>query len=179
MTEPKTVETIEEVESVSEEEMAELDKSLKEGPTEADKLKAEALKSQSQLRTLGEIIADLSKPIHPKYLKKLTAGGGKGATYIPWPVVGKYLDHFAPGWSMTQQVVTDDYGTNVVATIGIPTSDFGRVERSGVGFEPHVTNKGKANEKITGFGGAGPIASRQACKRSAAEFGLGKYLYIK
>jgi hypothetical protein len=178
---PKVVETMEAVEDVSPEEAAEFEQELQQQKQESQlHPKSAAMAAQAgELRTLGEIIEDLSKPIHPKYLKKLSKGGGAGSTYIPWPFIGKYLDHFAPGWELSQSVLSDEHGATVTAVITIPTSDFGKVSRDGIGFEPHLTNKGTANEKLTGFGGPAPIASRMAAKRAAAEFSLGKYLYIK
>jgi hypothetical protein len=172
------IETLDNVDEVTEKELQDVDATLQaQTTTPADEIKNEALRTQPALRTLAEIVTDLSKPLAPRHLKQLTAGPARGATYIPWPIVGKYLDFFAPGWSMSLTVTENAYGSNVVAEISIPTSDFGFVSRAGVGFEPYVTNKGKENEKMTGFGGSAPIASRQASKRSAAEFGLGKYLY--
>ncbi len=67
-----------------------------------------------------------------------------------------------------------------MAAVTIPTSNYGKVTRSGVGFEPHqTTNKSTGETKLTGFGGAAPIASRMAEKRACAQFKLGLYLYEK
>jgi hypothetical protein len=175
---PQAAETMEDVENVTEADLKDVDEHLKtQMASPTSQIIKDALKDQSGLRTLVEIISDLSKPLAPRHLKKLTKGPAAGSTYIPWPVIGKYLDFYAPGWEMRHTIVSDPYGNNVTTEITIPTSDFGKVTRAGVGFEPHVTNKGTDKEKLTGFGGSAPIASRMSSKRSAAEFGLGKYLY--
>jgi hypothetical protein len=178
---PKTAETMEEVDNVSESELKDVEAHLKaQNESTTSGIIKEALKDQSGLRTLAEIIHDLSQPLPTRHLKKLMQGGARGSTYIPWPIAVKYLDFYAPGWENTLEVVNSEYGSTVITALIVPTSDFGKVTRSDVGFEPHVTNKGKENEKLTGFGGSSPIAARQSLKRAAAlGYGLGRYLYEK
>ncbi len=177
----KGAETIEEIENVSADELAEVEATLQsDNPSKAEQLTNQTLAAQTKLRTLAEIIADLSKPLPNRHLKKLTKGAAAGSTYIPWPIAVKYMDFKAPGWESHIQVSDSEYGSTIVTAITVPTADFGKVTRSDVGFEPHVTNRGAANEKLTGFGGASPIASRQSFKRAAAlGWGLGRYLYDK
>jgi hypothetical protein len=50
------------------------------------------------LRSIDDIIADLSKPIADRHLRRRNQGG-KEITYLPWYFAIQYLDHFAPGWS--------------------------------------------------------------------------------
>jgi hypothetical protein len=175
--EPKVVETMEEVENISEEDLQQLDEEIQQQKAEADNdPKKSTIAAQSNLRTLGEIIDDLKKPIHPKFLKKLKVGGTT-ATYVPWLVIIKYLDHFAPGWSTRSEGFSTPIGATVVTHLTIPTSDFGPVTRAGHGFEAHQTTNFKGEIKNTGFGGAPVIASAQAFKRSAVAFSLGAFLY--
>jgi len=175
--EPKTVDSMEQVEEVSAEEVAQLEQELQAQKQESHP-KSAALAAQSgQLRTIEEIIADLSKPIHPKYLRTLKFGSAKGATYIPWMFAEKYLDHFAPGWSTTSTGFSTPVGTCIIDHLTIPTAN-GAVTRAGHGFEAHQTvNKNTGEVKDTGFGGSAVIASRQAFKRAAVSFGLGRDLY--
>lgn len=173
---PEAVEDVTDVDVVTKEQLADVDQTLRSRTiTESETIATEAKKAQASVRTLSEIIDDLSRPLPPRHLKKLTKGAAAGSTYIPWPVVGKYLDFFAPGWEKEVSVVEGPHGASVTVHLIIPTSDFGKVRRGAVGFEPHLTNAGK----LTGFGGPSAIAERMANKRSAAEFGLGKYLYEK
>jgi hypothetical protein len=173
---PKVVETMEAVEDVSPQELQELENELKAKKEENDP-KSAALAAQSgQLRTIEEIIEDLSKPVHPKYLRKLQFGAAKGATYIPWMFVEKYLDHFAAGWSTSSEGFSTPIGTCIVTHLTIPTIN-GPVTRAGHGFEAHQTTNNQGVTKDTGFGGAPVVASRQAFKRASVSFGLGRDLY--
>ncbi len=102
-------------------------------------------------------------------------GAAKGASYIPWMFVEKYLDHFAPGWSTKSVGFSTPVGATIITELSIPTRT-GIVTRAGHGFEAHQTNSGGV-VKDTGFGGAPVIASRQAFKRASVAFGLGRDLY--
>jgi hypothetical protein len=53
--------------------------------------------SKSELRSIRDIVKDLSKPIAQKHLRTRRQGG-KEITYLAWHDAVKYLDHFAPGW---------------------------------------------------------------------------------
>ncbi|HJU55066.1 MAG TPA: hypothetical protein VJ715_10855, partial [Pyrinomonadaceae bacterium] len=50
------------------------------------------------LRSIEEIIGDLSKPIPRRLLKSKTVGGQK-ILFLPWHTAVKFLDLYAPGWS--------------------------------------------------------------------------------
>lgn len=52
----------------------------------------------TELRSIREIVKDLSKPIAQKHLKQRKQGGTE-LTYIAWYDAIKYLDHYAPGWN--------------------------------------------------------------------------------
>jgi len=171
------VETVEQADEVTPEQMAEVEAELSKEKSATEEVVDKALASQPTLRKLAQIIADLEKPLPARHLKQLNQGGAKGSTYIPWPIVRKYLDFKAPGWESNVTVTVDTYGATVAYALTIPTSDFGKVTRSDVGFEEHVTKRGTPQEKVTGFGGATPKAVRQGLKRAAVMFGLGAYLY--
>ena len=175
--EPKVVQTMEDVESVSPEELAALEESIKEQEgQDATKKEALAVQGQQPLRTIQEIEADLSKPIPERFLRTLKFGAAKGATYVPWMVVEKLLSFYAPGWSTTSEGFSTPVGTTIITHLSIPTAT-GVVTRAGHGFEAHQTTNAKGETKDTGFGGAAVIASRQAFKRAAVAFGLGRDLY--
>jgi Rad52/22 family double-strand break repair protein len=57
------------------------------------------------LRSIEDLIADLSRPVNPRRLKTRKQGG-KEITYLPWYQAVKYLDHYAPGWSYEVRSVT-------------------------------------------------------------------------
>lgn len=177
--EPKPVESLEQVDDVSEAELKAVDEEIQKQKEQASTSPVTAtLASQgnSGYRTIQEIEADLSKPIHPKFLRQLKFGAAKGATYVPWPIVQKYLSHFAPGWETTSTGFSTPVGATIITHLTIPTAT-GKVTRVGHGFEAHQTTNSQGITKDTGFGGASIIASRQAFKRASVEFGLGKDLY--
>ena len=45
------------------------------------------------LRSIEDIIADLSRPVNPRRLR-IRKQGGKQITYLPWYQAVKYLDHW-------------------------------------------------------------------------------------
>lgn len=176
---PQAVETMEQVEEVSPEDLAELDKQLTK-PIETNTATASAAiaaqATQSKLRTIQEIEADLKKPIPDRFIKQLKAGPARGAKYVPWVVVQRILSYYAPGWSTHSIGFSTPVGTAVITELTIPTAT-GPVTRAGHGFEPHQTTNRTGEVKDTGFGGAPVVASAQAFKRSAVAYGLGRDLY--
>jgi hypothetical protein len=121
------------------------------------------------LRSINEIIADLSKPIAERHLKTRTQGGQK-LTYISWDTAVRYLDHFAAGWSFEIRRVTA-IGERCVVTarITIPCLE-GTVWREATGTE---------DEELRGYGDPSSNAEAMALKRAGSKFGLGLYLYQK
>jgi Rad52/22 family double-strand break repair protein len=123
----------------------------------------------AQLRSITQIIADLSKPVAPRHLKQRQQGG-KTLTYVPWYNAVKYLDLYAAGWSYeirsTQQI-----GDNLTMTvrISIPCQE-GIVYREASALE---------SLKGTGYGDACTNAESAALRRAAAKFGLCLSLYDK
>jgi hypothetical protein len=175
----KEVETLEQVEEVTTEELEAVDKELQSRKDKTkDSVVSSALAAQGSVgfKTIEQIEADLSKPLHPSHLKKLKFGSAKGATYVPWMIAEKYLSHFAPGWSTVSTGFSTPIGVAIIVELTIPTAN-GLVTRAGHGFEAHQTTNKDGITKDTGFGGAPVVASRQAFKRSAVAFGLGRDLY--
>lgn len=121
------------------------------------------------LRSIGEIIADLSKPLDPKHLKTRTQGKAE-LTYIEWHTAVKYLDLFAPGWNYhVPSVQLVGNLVTVVASISIPCAE-GSVTREATGCE---------ESDAKGYGDALSNSEAMALKRAASKFGLGLYLYDK
>jgi hypothetical protein len=119
------------------------------------------------LRSISEIIGDLSKPIPARLLRTKTVGGQK-IRFLPWHTAVKFLDLYAPGWSYEIRHVTGIGGkVIVVARISIPCAE-GTVYREATGQE---------DEDISSYGDPSSNAEAQALKRATAKFGLGLYLY--
>ena len=120
-------------------------------------------------RSIRDIIADLSKTIHPQRLKQRTQGG-RQLDYLPWYQAVRYLDNYAPGWRYEIRSVSQVGDSLVmVARIIIPCLE-GEVWREASALEPL---------KGTGFGDAATNAESAALRRAAAKFGLCLYLYDK
>jgi hypothetical protein len=126
-----------------------------------------AAQSGQTLRSIKEIIADLSAPIPERHIRYKVKGGQKLA-YIPWHTAIKYLDHFAPGWSYEIRHLTGIGGlVIVVARISIPCAE-GVVYREATGNE---------EEDCGSYGDPSSNSESMALRRAAAKFGLGLYLY--
>ena len=122
-----------------------------------------------ELRSIVDVIRDLSKPCAPERLKQRVQGKTT-LTYLPWYQAVRYLDRLAPGWSYevrSIQTVGDQCG--VVVRITIPCAE-GVIWREATGIEPL---------KVTGYGDTLSNAESMALRRAAAQFGLGLYLYDK
>lgn len=123
-----------------------------------------------ELRSITDIIADLSKPVNPQRLKKRTQGG-RELSYIPWYQAVRYLDNYAPGWNCEVRSV-QQIGDNLVMTIRltIPCSE-GLVYREASALEKIEDSKR--------YGDAATNAESAALRRAAAKFGLCLNLYDK
>jgi len=119
------------------------------------------------LRSIQDIIADLSRPVNPKRLKTRQQGG-KQITYLPWHQAVKYLDHYTPGWSYEVRSITA-VGDAVAITVRIliPCAE-GLVWREATGYE---------TLNVKGYGDPTSNAESMALRRAAAKFGLCLYLY--
>ena len=128
---------------------------------------SETAEQTEQLRSIRDIIKDLSKPIAQKHLKQRKQGTTT-LTYIAWYDAVKYLDHFAPGWSYEIVSVWNDERYCIVKVkITIPCLE-GFVSREATGVE-ELTSKG--------YGDYVSNSCSMALRRAAALYGLGLQLY--
>jgi Rad52/22 family double-strand break repair protein len=129
----------------------------------------QSLTAAQTLRSIEDIIADLSRPVNPMRLKTRKQGG-KQITYLPWYQAVKYLDHYAKGWSYEVRSVTA-VGDAVAITVRISIlCAEGLVWREATGYEPL---------NVKGYGDPTSNAESMALRRAAAKFGLCLYLYEK
>jgi len=136
----------------------------------AEEKNIEELDSKNEstgLRSIREIVKDLSKPVAARHLRKRKQGG-KEITYIAWHDAVKYLDHYAPGWCYEVRSI-DSIGGKLILTIrlSVPCAE-GVVYREATGQE---------DETLESYGDSSSNAESMALRRSAAKFGLGLYLY--
>src|SRR5215213_1990205 len=119
------------------------------------------------LRSITEIIADLSKPIPRRFLRSKTVGGQK-IHFLPWHTAVKFLDLYAPGWSYEIRHLSGIGGKLVlVSRITIPCAE-GSVYREATGQE---------DEDVDKYGDPSSNAESMSLRRAAAKFGLGLGLY--
>jgi hypothetical protein len=123
----------------------------------------------TELRSIRDIVNDLSKPVAKRHLKSRKQGG-RDITYIAWYDAVKYLDHYAPGWCYEIRRI-DSIAGKLILTIrlSIPCLE-GVVWREATGQE---------DESHDSYGDSSSNAESMALRRSAAKFGLGLYLYQK
>lgn len=121
----------------------------------------------NELRSIREIVKDLSKPIAQKHLRKRRQGG-KEITYVAWHDAVKYLDHFAPGWCYEIRSMESVSGKLImIVRLSILCAE-GVVYREATGQE---------DEDKETFGDSSSNAESMALRRAAAKFGLGLALY--
>ncbi len=125
------------------------------------------------LRSINDIITDLSRPIKARHLYQKRREG-QVLDFIPWYHAVKYLDLHAPGWSYTVRSVTWNNEGRLVLTVrlSIPCLE-GIVHREATGTEEEP----EEGERM--FGDPSSNAESMALRRAAAKFGLGLYLYNK
>src|SRR5262249_27621352 len=120
----------------------------------------------SELRSIQDIISDLSKPVAERHLKTRKQGGAT-LIYIDWHCAVRYLDLFAPGWSYAVKSVSLVGNlVTVIAAISIPCAE-GVVVREATGCE---------DADAKGYGDSVSNSEAMALKRAASKFGLGLYL---
>ena len=61
-------------------------------------------------RPILDILEDLKKPVHPRFIKHKVIKGQK-IEYIPWHTLTRLLDYYAPGWSWK---ITTSFDSNRV-----------------------------------------------------------------
>jgi len=124
-------------------------------------------KSKPELRSIREIIKDLSKPIAQKHLRTRRQGG-KEIMYLAWHDAVKYLDHFAPGWCYEIRAIDSIAGKLILTVrLSVPCLE-GAVYREATGQE---------DEDLESYGNSSSNSESMALRRAAAKFGLGLYLY--
>ncbi len=123
--------------------------------------------TKTGLRSIREIVKDLSKPIAQKHLRKRRQGG-KEITYLAWHDAVKYLDHFAPGWCYEIRAI-DSVAGKLIMTVRLTIQCAeGTVYREATGQE---------DEDLESYGNSSSNAESMALRRAAAKFGLGLSLY--
>lgn len=138
-----------------------------ENNTEIPEESPQSAVETNQLRSIRDIVKDLSKPVAKRHLRTRKQGG-KELTYIAWYDAASYLDYFAPGWNYEITRI-DTIAGKVVLTvrISIPCLE-GVVYREATGQEDEDTNS---------YGDFTSNAESMALRRAAAKLGLGRYLY--
>src|SRR5262245_26949664 len=98
----------------------------------------ETKQEASALRSIKDIIADLSRPINPQRLKtrKASNKSNEMLKYLPWYQAVRYLDYHAPGWSYEIRSI-QQIGDNLTMTvrISVPCAE-GIVWREASALEP-------------------------------------------
>lgn len=123
--------------------------------------------SKAVLRSIRDIVKDLSKPIAQKHLRRRRQGG-REITYLAWHDVVKYLDHFAPGWNYEITRV-DNVAGKLILTVRISI-----ICQEGVVYREAT---GQEDESLESYGDSSSNAESMALRRASAKFGLGLYLY--
>ncbi len=119
------------------------------------------------LRSIRDIVRDLSKPVAKRHLR-VRKQGGKEITYIAWHDAVKYLDHYAPGWCYEVRRIDPVAGKLILTIrISIPCLE-GIVYREATGQE---------DESLDTYGDSSSNAESMALRRACAKFGLGLSLY--
>lgn len=123
--------------------------------------------SKAVLRSIRDIVKDLSKPIAQKHLRRRRQGG-REITYLAWHDAVKYLDHFAPGWNYEITRV-DNVAGKLILTVRISI-----ICQEGVVYREAT---GQEDESLESYGDSSSNAESMALRRASAKFGLGLYLY--
>jgi hypothetical protein len=128
-----------------------------------------APEQNGEIRSIRDIIKDLSKPVAHRHLRTRKQGG-KELTYISWYDAVKYFDHYAPGWNYEVRSMNSVGGKLILTVrVSVPCAE-GMVYREATGQEGEETNS---------FGDSSSNAESMALRRCFAKFGLGLYLYEK
>jgi len=134
---------------------------------ELETIENQTSEPQTGLRSIREIVKDLSKPIAQKHLRKRRQGG-KEILYLAWHDAVKYLDHYAPGWCYEIRSIESIGGKLILTTrLSIPSLE-GITYREATGQE---------DEALDAYGDSSSNAESMSLRRAAAKFGLGLALY--
>ena len=139
----------------------------------APKTKSALPKGQQPLRSINEIITDLSKPIKARHLRQKMRGRLR-IDFIPWYHAIKYLDLYAPGWSYEVRNTIWNTEGRLVLTVRL---SFPCLE--GVVYREATGTEEEPEEGERMYGDPSSNAESMALRRAAAKFGLGLYLYNK
>lgn len=121
----------------------------------------------TELRSIREIVKDLSKPVAKRHLRKRKQGG-KEIFYIAWHDAIKYLDHYAAGWNYEIRRVDSIAGKLILTVrLSVPCLE-GIVYREATGQE---------DEDLEIYGNSSSNAESMALRRACTKFGLGLDLY--
>lgn len=121
----------------------------------------------NELRSIRDIVKDLSKPVAKRHLR-VRKQGGKEIIYIAWHDAIKYLDHYASGWCYEIRSIESISGKLILnVRLSIPCLE-GVVYREATGQE---------DEDLDSYGNSSSNSESMALRRAAAKFGLGLYLY--
>jgi hypothetical protein len=121
----------------------------------------------TELRSIRDIVKDLSKPVAKRHLR-IRKQGGKEIGYIAWHDAIKYLDYFAGGWCYEIRSIESISGKLILTVrLSIPCLE-GIVYREATGQE---------HEDLDSYGDSSSNAESMALRRAASKFGLGLYLY--
>ena len=135
--------------------------------TEIETTENQSVETKNELRSIREIVKDLSKPIAQKHLRKRKQGG-KDITYLAWHDAVKYLDHFAPGWCYEIRSINSIAGKLILTVRLSILCAEGTVYREATGQE---------DEDKDNYGDSSSNSESMALRRAAAKFGLGLALY--
>jgi len=135
-------------------------------------------------RPLGEVLADMGKPL-PTHCLAQRKQGGQTLKYLPWYKANRLLDQFTNGhWEgrITQIHTTSDR-IFVTYAITIHTSD-GSYTREATGTEvlkEAIWDKDSQSQQLRelSYGDCSSNAESQAFRRACARFGLALNLYDK
>ncbi len=119
------------------------------------------------LRSIREIVKDLSKPVAKRHLRSRKQGG-RDITYIAWHDAIKYFDHYAPGWNYEIRSLNSVGGKLILIVRLSVLCAEGVVYREATGQE---------DEDMESYGDSSSNAESMALRRASAKFGLGLYLY--
>ena len=123
--------------------------------------------ARAELRSIRDIINDLSKPVAKRHLRSRKQGG-KEIQYISWHDAVKYLDHYAPGWNYEIRSIQSIAGKLIITVrLSVPCAE-GIVFREATGQEDEDKDKYRDSSRNS---------ESMALRRASAKFGLGLYLY--
>ena len=135
--------------------------------TEVETTENQTTETKNELRSIREIVKDLSKPIAQKHLRKRKQGG-KEIFYLAWHDAVKYLDHFAPGWCYEIRSI-DSIGGKLIMTVRLSIPSL-----EGITYREAT---GQEDEDKDNYGDSSSNSESMALRRAAAKFGLGLALY--